>query len=189
MRCVSLLLFCVGLAEILSGCVASGARIDAKIVPATTVAETALRPGDRIRVTVFGEDRLSGDYEIDGAGMVSLPLTGSAKAAGLTQREFENALAQRLRQAYLKEPQVTVDRLAMRPFYILGEVEKPGEYAYRGGLDIWRAMALAGGQTYRASSSTVAIQRAGETEFHDYKMASDVSVGPGDVVRVPQRWF
>ena len=153
------------------------------------MSEAVLRPGDRIKVTVFGEDRLSGDYEIDGSGLVSLPLTGSATAAGLTQREFESALAEKLRRAYLKEPQVTVDRVAMRPFYILGEVEKPGEYSYRSGLDIWRAMALAGGQTYRASSSTVAIQRAGDTEFHDYKMATDVSVGPGDVVRVPQRWF
>ncbi len=192
MRCVSLLLLCSVAVALLTGCVASGGRhVEASAAQPGPAQPNAavLAPGDRLHVIVYGEDRLTGDYDIDGSGAVSLPLTGPLKAAGLTQLEVQGALAAKLRSAYLKDPRVTVATLSVRPFYILGEVEKPGEYPYRSGLDIWRAMALAGGQTYRASASTVAIQRAGENEFHDYKLAADVTVGPGDVVRVPERWF
>lgn len=192
MRRSLLLIFSFVLSGVLPGCIhADPERIEASVVPVAAQPSIGptLRTGDRLRITVFGEDKLSGDYDVDAAGSVALPLVGSARAAGLSTAALRDALTDRLRQAYLRDPKVTVDILSQRPFYILGEVEKPGEYPYRNGLDIWRAMALAGGQTYRASSSTVAIQRAGETEFHDFELAADVGVGPGDVVRVPQRWF
>lgn len=192
MRCAPLPLVCVGCLVLLNACVGSAskhieARAQAEDQP--TPAASALRTGDRLRVTVYGEDRLSGEYEIDDGGFVSLPLTGPAKAAGLSPGEFQASLTDKLKSAYLKDPRVTIDTLAVRPFYILGEVEKPGAYPYRSGLDIWRAMAVAGGQTYRASTSTITIQRAGETDFHDYKLAGTVTIGPGDVIRVPERWF
>jgi protein involved in polysaccharide export with SLBB domain len=187
MRCVSLLLLCL-LPAALLGCVSSGTkRMEAQLSP--TSGGSGLKAGDRLRVTVYGEDRLTGEYEVSETGDVSLPLVGRLSATDQTQEQFQASLTAALRKAYLKDPHVTVATLSVRPFYILGEVEKPGEYPYRSGLDIWRAMAVAGGQTYRASGSTVAIQRAGESEFHDYQLASDVAVGPGDVVRVPERWF
>lgn len=176
----------------LAGCVpSSGPRAEAPpAIAATTLAtDGPLRAGDRVRITVFGEDRLTGDYEVDAAGQATVPLVGPIQAAGLSGGQLRDAVTEKLRQAYLKDPKVSVDLLSKRPFYILGEVAKPGEYPYRTGLDIWRAMALAGGQTYRASPSTVAIQRAGETAFRDFKLAADVPVEPGDVVRVPERWF
>ena len=122
----------------------------------TLISEAAsaspnLQPGEKIKVTVFGEDRLSGEYEIDPGGSVSLPLAGTIKAAGLNQRELELALTKKFQGEYLRDPKVTVEVANFRPFYILGEVAKPGEYPFKGGLNVLSALALAGGSTYRAS--------------------------------------
>ncbi len=88
-----------------------------------------LQAGEKIRINVFGEASLSGDYEIDQSGFVSLPLAGTIKAAGFTQPELEQELARKFRSEYLRNPKVTVTLVSLRPFYIVGEVEKPGEYA------------------------------------------------------------
>src|SRR5829696_4124098 len=102
---------------------------------ATTAAVAAVNPmdfrlaaGDKLRITVFGEDKLTGEYDIDVGGYVSMPLAGSVKATGLSKVELERALASKLRGDFLRDPKVTVEVATFRPFYILGEVEKPGEY-------------------------------------------------------------
>lgn len=110
----------------------------------TLISEAAsaspnLQPGEKIKVTVFGEDRLSGEYEIDPGGSVSLPLAGTIKAAGLSQRELELALTKKFQGEYLRDPKVTVEVANFRPFYILGEVAKPGEYPF----NFRRSLALA----------------------------------------------
>src|SRR5262249_9008364 len=115
-----------------------------------------LQPGEKIRILVFGESSLTGDYEIDQSGFVSLPLAGTVKAAGSTQPELEKELAKKFRSQYLRDPKVTVTLVSQRPFYIVGEVEKPGEYQYKSGLNVLTALALAGGTTYRGSKSTPA---------------------------------
>jgi polysaccharide export outer membrane protein len=148
-----------------------------------------LAPGDKVRVTVFGEDKLSGDFQIDNAGSLSLPLAGTIEAAGLTKSELEQSLAKKLKGQYLRDPKVTIDVTSFRPFYVLGEVSKPGEYPYRSGLNVLSAIAIAGGATYRASTSKVMIQRSGSTEMTEYPQATTVSIMPGDVVRVPERFF
>jgi len=148
-----------------------------------------LQPGEKIKVTVFGEDRLSGEYEIDPGGYVSLPLAGTVKAAGLSKQEFELALTKKFQGEYLRDPKVTVEVSSFRPFYILGEVTKPGEYPYKGGLSVLSAIALAGGSTYRASSSSVMIQHAGEAGFKEYPMSPTIPVLPGDLIRVRERYF
>ena len=153
------------------------------------VGAPRLQAGDKVRVTVFGEDKISGEYEIDPGGSVSLPLAGTLHAAGLTKPEFEQTLAKKLRSEYLRNPKVTVDMAAFRPFYVLGEVEKPGEYPYRSGLNVVSAMAVAGGNTYRASRSYVLIQRAGEQGFAEYPLSPNVAIYPGDLMRVPERYF
>lgn len=148
-----------------------------------------LQNGDKIKVTVFGEDRLSGEYSIDSGGTVSMPLAGTVKAAGLTKQQLEQTLAKKFRGDYLKNPKVTVEVAAYRPIYLLGEVEKPGEYPYKLGLNALSAVALAGGLTYRASQSRVLVRRAGETGFRDYSTTDLVPILPGDLIRVPQRYF
>lgn len=148
-----------------------------------------LQAGEKIKVTVFGEDRLSGEYEIDPAGFVSLPLAGTVKAAGLSKPELEQELGKKFRGEYLRNPKVTVDVASFRPFYILGEVGKPGEYAYRSGLNVMSAAALAGGTTYRASRSTALIQHVGEEGFKEYPLSPTIPVLPGDLIRIPERYF
>jgi polysaccharide export outer membrane protein len=148
-----------------------------------------LQAGEKIRVTVFGEDKLSGDYDIDPSGFVSLPLAGTIQAAGLTQAQLEQSLAKSFRSEYLRNPKVTVTVASFRPFYILGEVERPGEYPYKSGLNVMSATALAGGTTYRASRSTILVQHPGESGMREYPMASTVPVLPGDLIRIPERYF
>jgi polysaccharide export outer membrane protein len=148
-----------------------------------------LQAGEKIRITVFGEASLSGDYEIDQSGFVSLPLAGTIKAAGFTQPELEQELAKKFRSEYLRNPKVTVTLVSLRPFYIVGEVEKPGEYPYKSGLNVLTALALAGGATYRGSKSTVYIQRVGESGMREYPLSSSVMILPGDLIRVPERYF
>ncbi len=172
----------------------------ATLGPATPAEEQALirsaaanspelQPGDKIKVTVFGEDRLSGEYEIDSAGFVSLPLAGTLKAAGLSKLQMEQALAKKFSSEYLRNPKVTVDVSSFRPFYILGEVAKPGEYPYKNGLNVMSAIALAGGETYRAKRSVIQIQHVGEAGFKEYSLSPTVPVLPGDLINVPQRYF
>jgi protein involved in polysaccharide export with SLBB domain len=148
-----------------------------------------LQPGEKIRLTVYGEASLSGDYQIDPSGYLSLPLAGTVKAAGLTQAELEQELAKKFRSEYLRSPRVTVSITEFRPFYILGEIEKPGSYPYTSGLNVLSAIAIAGGTTYRGSRSTVLIQHPGESGMREYPLASSVPVLPGDIIRIPQRYF
>jgi len=179
----------------LVGC--GGAKTLTDPVTPTAFASTAteqrvllpLAAGDKVRVTVYGEDRISGEYQIDPDGMISLPLAGTLRAAGLTKPALEAALADKLTGKYLRNPKVTVDVVTFRPFYVLGEVQKPGEYPFRSGLNVLSAIAIAGGTTYRANSSRVYIQRFGSTDLTEYDQSPTIMVMPGDVVRVPERYF
>ena len=148
-----------------------------------------LSAGDKIKVIVFGEDKLSGDYQIDSAGTVSLPLAGTIQAAGLNKPELEQALTAKLKSEYLRNPRVTVEVISYRPFYVLGEVKSPGEYPYRSGLNVLSAIAVAGGATYRANNSVVYIQRAGTSDMAEFPQSPNVPVLPGDVVRLVERYF
>ena len=162
---------------------------DLKARAQTATTTPQLQAGEKIRITVFGEASLSGDYEIDQSGFISLPLAGTFKAAGLTQPELEQQLARKFRSEYLRNPKVTVTLVSLRPFYVVGEVEKPGEYGYKSGLNILTALALAGGTTYRASRSSVYIQRVGESGMREFPLSSEVLILPGDLIRVPPRYF
>ena len=103
--------------------------------------------------------------------------------------ELEQALAKKFRSEYLKNPKVTVTIATLAPYYMMGEVKNPGQFAYRSGLNVLTAMAIAGGPTYRASRSTVQIQRRGETTMRDYPISASVPILPGDVIKVPERYF
>jgi polysaccharide export outer membrane protein len=152
-------------------------------------SQLRLAAGDKIRVIVFGEDKLSGEYQLDTAGYLSLPLAGTIEAAGFTKPELEQALTAKLKGGYLRDPKVTVDVIAYRPFYVMGEVKSPGEFPYRSGLNVLSAIAIAGGATYRANNSIVLIQRSGTSEMVEYPQSTTISVYPGDVVRVLERFF
>lgn len=149
-----------------------------------------LQAGDKVKLVVFGEEKISGDYEIDQNGRITVPLIGAVRAAGLTKADLQQTLAARLRDGQiLRDPVVTIDVSSFRPFYVLGEVEKPGEYTFRNGLNVMSAVAVAGGYTYRASKSKVLVQRAGQKTFTEYELSPDIPIQPGDLVSVPERYF
>jgi len=148
-----------------------------------------LKPGERVKVLVFGEDRLSGEYDIDPAGNLSLPLAGTVKAAGLRNVQLERELTNKFRGEYLRDPKVTVEVVGFHPFYIMGEVNHPGEFPFRSGLNVMSALAIAGGPTYRASRSTVLIKHADETGFREYSLDAEVPVLHGDLLKMPERYF
>jgi polysaccharide export outer membrane protein len=145
--------------------------------------------GDHIRLTVYGEDDLSGEYEVNSTGMMALPLIGAIKAAGTTLREFEEAVRVKLKAGYLNDPRVSVQVANYRPFFILGEVSKPGSYPYVNGMTVLNAVALAGGYTYRADDGGVTIVHATDAQKKEQRAREDDIVMPGDIVRVPERLF
>jgi len=149
----------------------------------------ALSGGDKLRVIVFGEPSLGGDYTIGGSGFISMPLIGEIEAKGLTSTQLQTRIAARLSDGYLKEPRVAVEVLTTRPFYILGEVNKPGEYPFANGLTVANAVAQAGGYTYRAKTKRVRIRHAGEDEATEYAVTPATPVAPGDTIQVQERWF
>ncbi len=145
-----------------------------------------LGAGDEVRVTVFNHADLSGQFTISGDGVIALPLVGDVKAGGLTPQEVEAQIKDALEPDFLKNASVNVDVLNYRPFYILGEVNKPGSYPYVSGMRVVNAVALSGGYTVRASQGKIFIERGGQK-----KVPADpqTQVLPGDIVHVPERFF
>lgn len=160
-------------------------------VPQGVCAEAGyvLGPGDKIRVTVFGQEDLSGEFEVDAAGLVALPLIQAVPAQGKTPQQLEKEIASRLEPDFLKNPRVSVEVLTYRPFYIYGEVMKPGGYPYVNGMTVHNAIALAGGFTYRARTSSVIIRRTKEGVVSESDANLDAVVAPGDVIEVRERYF
>lgn len=150
--------------------------------------EYRLGPGDQLRITVFNEEDLTGQYVVGSQGTIAYPLVGEVQAAGLTVAEFTGRLQTAL-QDYLRQPNVAVEVANYRPFFILGEVQRPGTYPYSASLTVLNAVATAGGFTYRANRSRVFIRHANEAEEHAYPLTIATPVLPGDTVRIGERLF
>lgn len=155
----------------------------------TVNEEYRLGSGDKLRIIVFDEEDLSGEFLVDGSGMVSMPLVGEIEATGRTVREFQRALETALLDGYLNDPKVSAEVLNFRPYYILGEVNTPGTYPYSDGLTVLNAVATAQGFTYRANQRAVFIRRAGELKEQQYPLSSAIAVTPGDTIRIGERIF
>lgn len=143
--------------------------------------------GDKLRMTVFNETPLSGEFVIASDGSLALPLIGSVDAAGLTPRELEKRIAEHFRDGYLRDPRISIEVLNYRPFYIYGEVQKGGEYPYAVSMSVLTAVALAGGYTYRADTRRVVITRNGEKV--GVPTSENLQILPGDIVEIPERFF
>jgi len=163
-------------------------QVEATALPADANLDYRLGSGDKLRVIVFGEQDLSGEFDVTGSGKVSLPLIGQVQAAGKTLNEFAQEVGNELKQGYLTNPKISVEVLNYRPFYIIGEVDKPGQYPYTNGMTALNAVAVAGGFTYRANHDRVFITR-GDAAEAEYPANQSVRVLPGDIVRVPERFF
>ena len=152
-------------------------------------APAGIQRGDKIKVSVYGEDNLNGIYDVDPSGSVTVPLAGTVRAAGRSKKELQGEIARRYKSEYLQDPKVTVEVISFRPIYILGEAEHPGEYPYKSGLNLISAVTTAGGFTYRANRSYVLIQHPGEEVWVQYPLSASVAIGPGDLIRIPERFF
>ncbi len=153
------------------------------------VAPGQLAPGDKVRMTVFGEDDMSGEFEIDSTGALAVPLVGEIQARGLTARELEKRVAAKLNEGYLVNARVNIEVLNFRPFFILGEVQKPGSYPWANDMTVINAVALGGGYTPRAKVGNVTLRRANDPERNEVLVPEDSKIFPGDIIRVEERFF
>jgi polysaccharide export outer membrane protein len=156
----------------------------------SALAAYTLGAGDRLRVNVFGEEDISGEFEVDGQGFVSFKLVGRINVLGQSLQQTESLLSARLKDGgYLLDPKVNIEVLNFRPFFILGEVEKRGQYPYVNGMTVANAVAIAGGYTYRANKNRVTVQRFNDPQKREQGATEDTAVLPGDIIRVPERFF
>ncbi|WP_016745167.1 polysaccharide biosynthesis/export family protein [Rhizorhabdus wittichii] len=149
-----------------------------------------LGTGDKLRINVFGEPKLDGEYVVSSTGIVSFPLIGNVPASGQTVEALQESIRSKLAAGYLKDPRVSAEVLNYRPFYILGEINKPGEYPFVNGITVQQAVAMAGGFSYRANTKRVFIKRALETAERPVQIKGKaVLLMPGDTIRVGERFF
>jgi polysaccharide export outer membrane protein len=151
--------------------------------------EYHLGPGDKLHVATYGEDRLTGDFTVNPAGVIAFPLLGTVPATGRTVAQFTADLQGRLASQFMRNPQITVEMVNFRPVYILGEVQRPGEFPFAERLSIYALVAKAGGFTYRASQGYVYVRGESEQTEHAVRLSSATAVQPGDTVRIPERTF
>jgi len=148
-----------------------------------------LDSGDRLRVQVFGQDGLSNSYTVDAAGNITLALVGPVAARGFTTSQLAQAIGARLREGYVREPHVSVEVEAYRPFFILGEVNAPGQYPYVANMTAESAVAIAGGYAPRADKKKITVTRNINGQMLRQNVPLNYPVRPGDTITVSERWL
>jgi protein involved in polysaccharide export with SLBB domain len=149
----------------------------------------SVRTNDQLRIQVYNEPTITGDYVVDSAGFVSVPVAGRVRASGLTVEQLERKIAAQLNSGILKDARVSIQITSYGPFYIRGEVKRPGEFPYKPGLTVGDAVALAGGYTYRADESRAYVRPAQAAAEIVRPLDTDPPVAPGDNIRIPERFL
>ncbi|WP_457797013.1 polysaccharide biosynthesis/export family protein [Methylocystis sp. S23] len=171
-----------------SGCAVPGAY-KPELFAASAYDPYRLAAGDRLRVIVFGQDSLSNSYSVDGAGRVAMPLIGSVPVQGLTVPEAEHEIAARLRAGFVREPRVSVEVEAFRPFFVLGEVTTAGQYPFVEAMTARTAIAIAGGFGPRGYQGAVDLTRVIDGYPITGRVPLDTPIRPGDTITVRERIF
>src|ERR1700692_4347014 len=164
-------------------------RAAAAALAEPTDSNYRLGPGDRVTIKVFGEEDLSMDVRLNDTGRLNYPFVGELVVEGLTVAELEQRITRGLRDSYLRDPAVTVSIAEYRPFFLYGEVQKPGGIPYQPSLTVERAIALGGGFTERASRSKIEVVRASDPKHKAVRVELSDPVFPGDVITVKQSFF
>jgi polysaccharide biosynthesis/export protein len=172
---------------LMAGCAAP--QYQAELLRAQLNAPYLLASGDRLRVMVFGQENLSNSFSVDGAGDISMPLIGIVKASGLTTADLERVIEARLRNGFIREPRVSVEVEAYRPFFVLGEVTTAGQYPFINGMTVQNAIAVAGGYTPRGYQDDVDITRIVNGRPITFAAPLTFPVRPGDTIKVRERFF
>ena len=163
--------------------------MQAGVAPSAAPYDYVLGPGDKLRVIVFGEESLTGEFFVAGNGTLAFPLIGQVQAAGKTVSQLQDIITAQLSNGYLKDPKVSAQVELFRPYFILGEVAKPGEFPYVDGMTVMNAVATAGGFTYRANQKYVMLKKAKEAKPEKVRLTDQLELAPGDTVRVIERFF
>lgn len=153
------------------------------------LSDYRLGSGDKIKVQVYGEDDMTVEVLLSDAGTISYPFIGEMDVLGLTVGLLEAKILAGLKPDYFVEPQVTVTMLEYRQFFINGEVEDPGGYAFQPGLSIRKAVSLAGGFTERASKTNIMVIRDNDDSQAEHSVELNDPVSPGDIITVEQSFF
>ncbi|HUN46105.1 MAG TPA: polysaccharide biosynthesis/export family protein [Stellaceae bacterium] len=179
--------FCIvfGLLGLLAACGGTGTEDPGVAVHGPVTLES----GDRIRLTVWGQDQMTGEYLVEKDGNIAVPLAGRVQVANLTPPEAEKAVRDKLRNGLVVDPKVTVDVIQFRPIYVVGEVNHPGAYDFTSNITVINAVSLAGGFTYRAKEDAITVMRGTGPNQKKYNVSQTTMLQPGDVVTVPQRYF
>ncbi|NVK34935.1 MAG: polysaccharide export protein [Rhodobacteraceae bacterium] len=148
-----------------------------------------LDSSDTVRIIVFGQTDLSNTYAIDQAGYISFPLIGNVAARGRTQQELSQEIARKLKQGYLRDPDVSVEVATYRPIFVMGEVQSAGQYSYVTGMTVQNAIATAGGFSPRAQQKSVDITRQINGEILNGRVPISDPIRPGDTIYVRERYF
>ena len=148
-----------------------------------------LDSGDKLRVVVFGQAGISNSYLVDAGGNVNMPLIGTVPARGYSTQQLTQMIAERLKQGYVRDPHVSVEVEAYRPFFILGEVTNPGQYPYVANMTAETAVAIAGGFAPRASKRQVELTRNAPGQQVHADVPLNTPLRPGDTIVVKERWF
>jgi polysaccharide export outer membrane protein len=157
--------------------------------PASYDSAYQLDAGDKLRVVVYGQEGLTNIYAIDAAGSITMPLIGAVPARGRTPAGLAAAITAKLRNGYIRDPSVAVEIESYRPFFILGEVQAPGQYPYVPNMTVESAVAIAGGFTPRAKRNMVTVTHTDAGSSGRYVVPMGTSLSPGDTVFVGERWF
>ncbi len=175
----------LAICALLAGCT----TVTTTSLPSVDQVAYHLSPGDTLKLEVFREETLSGEYVINDEGYIGLPMAGQIEAAGKTLGQLRQELTTLLAREYVRNARINLEVVSYRPIYILGEVQKPGEYDYSEGMSVHGLVAKAGGFTYRANESVVFIRHGREADERAYELTSGAAVLPGDTVRIEQRYF
>lgn len=148
-----------------------------------------LDSSDNLRIIVFGQTDLTNTYSVDQAGYISMPLIGAVPARGMTQQELALDIEKRLRNGYLRDPDVSVEVDTYRPIFVMGEVSNAGQYPFVAGMTAQNAIATAGGFTSRAAQSSIDITRQINGEILSGRVPITDPIRPGDTIYVRERFF
>ena len=149
-----------------------------------------LGSGDMISVRVLGEDDLKREkVRLSDAGTFSFPVLGEIKVKGMTVGALEDYITQGLKGRYLLNPQVTVSIDEYRNFYVNGMVDKPGGYPWSPGLNVRKAITLAGGFKERASREKINVIRDGDPQQTQHRVDMNAAILPGDILTIEESFF
>lgn len=171
-------------------CFACAPGQDLPDLPSTRTSAYRLGPGDVVRLITFGEDSLTGEFRVSDSGTIAVPLVGSVQAEGLSPNQLGERVGNALVKAnLLRSPSVSAEIITYRPIFVLGEVSKPGQYAYVPNMTVVTAVAVAGGFTYRAIKDYAGIVRTRDGSAIEGKALRQAYVQPGDVITIFERRF